>query len=402
MRDAKTMQQRSGKAASKPSSSQAKKRSEPAEPAGEDAAGSAPSQETQRKKQRKEVVFGAQFMLFRVLCVAALVSGAYALPGVWTFTAGTSAEEAVKVLAKAGAVVEAVRLVWRRAGSDGRNGTDFKSHEPDSRTHRYHRERGFRLPDQDEVDQDARAAATHQRLREEPSAQISSGQKVKNWALFERYVLTYHAKFLERCEAVDSSAARLDFLAPPQHIVVCYADFLRNGGEGGTDIHRKGGTIKTYLSALTGTCFDLGVANPPHTKSKLLSDKLAEWKDTDDVLSAESMDMVTDLPACYAACWAVPFWNSAKKLQAWTMFLFAFCIMARASDLTTYCPDIADIRLPSENDWDPDGLPQYIEVCVCMLHSTCVCTPPAQHLMRHNHPCALRLTHSRLASRLVS
>ena len=176
MRDAKTMQQRSGKAASKPRSSQAKKRSEPAEPAGEDAAGSAPSQETQRKKQRKEVVFGAQFMLFRVLCVAALVSGAYALPGVWTFTAGTSAEEAVKVLAKAGAVVEAVRLVWRRAGSDGRNGTDFKSHEPDSRTHRYHRERGFRLPDQDEVDQDARAAATHQRLREEPSAQISSGQ----------------------------------------------------------------------------------------------------------------------------------------------------------------------------------------------------------------------------------
>ena len=149
MRDAKTMQQRSGKAASKPRSSQAKKRSEPAEPAGEDAAGSAPSQETQRKKQRKEVVFGAQFMLFRVLCVGALVSGAYALPGVWTFTAGTSAEEAVKVLAKAGAVVEAVRLVWRRAGSDGRNGTDFKSHEPDSRTHRYHRERGFRLPDQD-------------------------------------------------------------------------------------------------------------------------------------------------------------------------------------------------------------------------------------------------------------
>ena len=114
------------------------------------------------------------------------------------------------------------------------------------------------------------------------------------------------------------------------------------------------------------------------------------------------MDMVTDLPACYAACLAVPFWNSAKKLQAWTMFLFAFCIMARASDLTTYCPDIADIRLPSENDWDPDGLPQYIEVCVRMLHRTCVCTPPAQHLMRHNHPCALRLTHSRLASRLVS
>ena len=52
------------------------------------------------------------------------------------------------------------------------------------------------------------------------------------------------------------------------------------------------------------------------------------------------------------------------------MFLTACAVMARASCITTFCPDVEDIKLPeSEAMWDADGWPKFIEIewtCVAL------------------------------------
>ena len=76
MRNRATVRERSGKAAPKPRGSNAKKRARsPAESAAEpgDAQDAAAAD---KKKFKREPVFGATFMLFRIICVATFVTGA--------------------------------------------------------------------------------------------------------------------------------------------------------------------------------------------------------------------------------------------------------------------------------------------------------------------------------------
>ena len=44
------------------------------------------------------------------------------------------------------------------------------------------------------------------------------------------------------------------------------------------------------------------------------------------------------------------------------MFLVAINMFACASCITTYCPTYEDIQLPTDAEWDPDGLPQWIDL----------------------------------------
>ena len=51
------------------------------------------------------------------------------------------------------------------------------------------------------------------------------------------------------------------------------------------------------------------------------------------------------LPLMFNAVMTMSHWDSAKIVQAWTMFLVAMCMMARASDVTRFCPTYEDIQL---------------------------------------------------------
>ena len=361
VKDAKTVRARSGKAPPKPRGQS--KRKTPEVPA-------SPKEPKAQKSYRTNNV-GVEYMLFRVLTVASLCVGAVFCPvSAPAIPMDCADAEISRILVAAGIAGGVARLAWKRCGFRGTDGQQVH-HAPDSRVHRYEREHGFSKPDQAEIDADSVAQETQDVLRGAMPGGNGHQTRVQKWSMFERYVLMRHskslyAKFLFECEKVDTAAARLAFVAPPPHLVTCYAVYLRYGdtaqnSTGTRDKH--GNSIKTYVSAITGTCYEFGVSDPPHAKNKQLRDNMNEWVDADEVASAAAFDMATDLPKLYASCWSMAA-SQQRRLKAWTMFLYAISIMGRASDVTTFCADVkTGIRLPeAAHEWDADGLPSYIEV----------------------------------------
>jgi len=116
--------------------------------------------------QRRDVIFGARWMLFRSL----LLAGAAV-----SFAQGEG--NAARIIAGAAAA----GAVWARCGSDGRAGKQ-KHHFADSRVHRYAREVGFRRSNQTEIDGDERSRAVYAQLRQEVNQVKSHLQRVKNFA----------------------------------------------------------------------------------------------------------------------------------------------------------------------------------------------------------------------------
>jgi hypothetical protein len=50
-------------------------------------------------------------------------------------------------------------------------------------------------------------------------------------------------------------------------------------------------------------------------------------------------------------------------IKVWCMFLISICMMARAADITQYCPCYEDIELPEgQHLWNLDGIPDWIEL----------------------------------------
>jgi hypothetical protein len=241
--------------------------------------------------------------------------------------------------------------------------------------HRCGREVGFLRANQSEIDSDARSRQVYAEFRHEVNQIKLHVQRVKNQAMFERYCLVYHparpySSFLQKCER--PSDQPISFEAPPKDIVFSYACFLRVGEVDGPPVAgvempaplRKHNAIKTYLGAISATCTEFAIPEPPHKKDTDLHEKLRLWKDADEVAQAHPFDFVDDLPKLWAACWTVKSWSKMRALKNWAMFLISICMFARASDVTTHCPLFEDTRLPPEGMWDDDGLPQFIEVCM--------------------------------------
>ena len=316
-------------------------------------------EETDGPSPKRQVTFGRQFMLFRVLMLAgAPVSFARSAGNVFKL---------LSVAARQGAT-------WARCGADGRDGL-MCHHFADSRVHRCGREVGFLRANQSEIDADPRSRQVYAEFRHEVNQIKSHVQRVKNQALFERYCLVYHptrpySAFLQKCECPSDQA--ISFEAPPKDIVFSYACFQRVGEiepgprVAGVEVARlhKHNCIKTYLGAISATCKEFGIPEPPHNKDADLQEKLKLWKDADEVAQAHPFDFVDDLPKLWAACWTIKSWSKTRALKNWAMFLVSICMFARASDVTTHCPLVEDTRLPPEGMWDEDGLPQFVEVCM--------------------------------------
>jgi hypothetical protein len=347
---------RSGSGASK-----VKKKKKPSAPAHEsdDDGGDDMEEETDGPVPKK-VAFGARFMLFRVLMLA----GA---PVSFARGAGNVAK-LLSEAAQKGAT-------WARCGSDGRAGLLHHRHFSDSRVHRCGREVGFIRADQSEIDSDPRSRQVYSEFRHEVNQIKSHVQRVQNQSMFERYCLEYHpvraySTFLQKCECPGDQP--VSFEAPPKDMVFSYVCFLRVGEIVGPPVAgaeipaplRKHETIKTYLGAISATCTEFSIPEPPHKSDPDLHEKLKLWKDADEVAQAHPFDFVDDLPKLWAACWTIKSWSKTRALKNWAMFLISICMFARASDVTTHCPLVEDTRLPPEGMWDDDGLPQFVEVCM--------------------------------------
>jgi hypothetical protein len=120
-----------------------------------------------------------------------------------------------------------------------------------------------------------------------------------------------------------------------------------------------GGTIRVYVGGLLSMFNWLGMVIVLSTQSRAI---ISQWEHQDGHDSTASFDMVTDLPKLHAVCWSMKGWAEAKILLCWTMFLVAMCLMARASDVTEFCPLAEDIELPPRHLWDQDGKPSHIIV----------------------------------------
>ena len=116
-----------------------------------------------------------------------------------------------------------------------------RSHEPDSRVHRYDRDVGFAISDEElAMCNRNRAVADAERASRNRSKQKSHAETVKWWALFERYCLEFHASepytaylgtLYAAAEAHDEDEPappeRLRFEAPPALILLAYTKYLR-------------------------------------------------------------------------------------------------------------------------------------------------------------------------------
>ena len=248
-------------------------------------------------------------------------------------------------------------------------GPKDEGHEPDSGVHRYDRVHGFavspdelallgRNPEVAEAERRARAA----------SKQVSHQETVERWSIFERFLLEFHPEepytaFIRACRAQSADpeeplvADRLRMSAPPALLLLAYIQKLR-GEPDSPD--RKWATIRAYgQNAITSVLHEFSTPGPWPTKDVRVLRTLKSYE-SDGETSAEAFDVYETLPKLWTALWSLRGWGHLKRLRAWSMFLVAMCIMARASCLTKFCPLVDNVELPGPHGWDVDGLPKYI------------------------------------------
>ena len=253
-------------------------------------------------------------------------------------------------------------------------GTDLR-HEPDSLIHRYDREVGFAISDEELAmvgrNQIAAAAERSARCR---NKQDSHMQTVKRWALLERYLQAFHPDedytiYLrklgadatprsEDAEMLEDAPERCPFRACPALLRLAYTEYLRRADPASAKPDRKSSTIRKYV--ITATASVLIEFSQPKQEDKRVKDTVAGYTDGEE--SAEAFDVEQTMPKLWTALWALRGWGMMKRIMAWAMLLVAMSIMARASCLTTYCPMLEDTELPPPRHWDRDGLPKYITI----------------------------------------
>lgn len=129
-------------------------------------------------------------------------------------------------------------------------------------------------------------------------------------------------------------------------------------------------TLRTYTSSIYSACASFGAPQHP---DKVLTQLNKIWKNLDGSKESPAMPMgkAPDLHA------AVKKLNACEefKIKLWTMFLVSVGLMARASEVTTYCPTYEDMEVPPKNEpsnWDVDGFPKYLVIAL-RFESFCDC-----------------------------
>jgi hypothetical protein len=261
----------------------------------------------------------------------------------------------------------------------------------DSYANRYHLSHQF-LPHDVEEDDDTTEYQVEVKQLRKISVHSGTGNSKSHWqmiycfSLFERYILEVHntscfardlVSWLKMAGelngkrvhfkvslfygSVDNVVFQFVFfsyisqLQPPAYsLLLSYCVQLRNGG-------LKGKTIKLYMTSIKSACLYFGSCfQMPND----IYNMIASYMDMDTSNASSSFDFVDDLPRLFNACWELPGHDNEDKLKYWTMFLISIVMMARASEVTTFCPLYEDLELPTSDQqyWDSDGIPKYILV----------------------------------------
>jgi len=136
--------------------------------------------------------------------------------------------------------------------------------------------------------------------------------------------------------------------------VEAYVKFQRDSG-------KKGGSIRVDTGCITSLCKECRHEGESPAKAPDVRDLIRKYEEDDGTKTTAAFDFLTDLPKIWAACWSAP-WDSSTSLMVWCMFLIAICLMARASDVTQFCPLYEDMKLPPAPLWGADGLPGWIDI----------------------------------------
>ena len=218
-------------------------------------------------------------------------------------------------------------MLFRKAAEDGGfepcEGTD-PEHMPDSIVHRFDREVGFVRPNQTAIDADELISSTYAAMRNNREKLAVYSQRVRIFALFERYVQTAHpghawVQWLHGLAGAEEHEldVRVSYEMPPTELITTWAQNLRNGMPSLDMPKHKGSSIKTYLGGISGTnsMFNFLGGNDVSCMSQELSECMAEWKDADDVNGAVAFDFAEDLPKLWDAVWTVPGWHQGKRVK---------------------------------------------------------------------------------------
>lgn len=123
------------------------------------------------------------------------------------------------------------------------------------------------------------------------------------------------------------------------------------------------------------------ISNCP-TKDPAIRGLINKYETDDGHEESAAFDFVTDLPKMYNANFFEKGHGKGWQILFWAMLLVSICMMARASDITDFCPAMEDILMPPEHLWDTDKLPPWIDfglrwvaTCICLIRRIAECRP---------------------------
>jgi hypothetical protein len=214
-------------------------------------------------------------------------------------------------------------------------------------------------------------AATMFRTMSEPHSGPNDPAVVAQSA-FECYVLQamsdtdpYHI-FLTRCkELLRADAGLLACAIPSDILLKTYIVHLRNQdvetAEKPAGRSNSSATIRKNIGLLSGVVrrFRGDFIKKAADIKKMCNRFLEE----DCPNPAPAWLLEIELPKLWDALWNKIQGNYQWKVKLWCRLLVQIGTIARASDVTEYCPHLGSVKFPvHENDWFKDGSPAYIRL----------------------------------------
>jgi hypothetical protein len=209
----------------------------------------------------------------------------------------------------------------------------------DNRHALYERAVGFRRHNQERIDRSEATRAMYEELRNDPAKAAAYNQRVEGFSLFERFVLERrptdeYAVYLGKLANLESeSDGPIAFQIPPEDLVVAWSLNLRkdvkNPFAPGFEVDHVYGTIKTYLSRISGTVKEFcGKDASSPSNCAILREKLAIWKKADGEEQSATFDnLPEDLKKLYDACFeGKQRWSPLQRVTVWSMWLTQFAI----------------------------------------------------------------------------
>ena len=125
----------------------------------------------------------------------------------------------------------------------------------------------------------------------------------------------------------------------------------------------KHNTIKALVCAQASLCWKMNWRSDAPSQNEQIQELLCDYEQRSPETHAEAFDMESDLKDMFDACFSMRGWSRFAQIKHWIWLLCALSWFGRACCMTTYCPLVESLELPStRRGWDADGLPKYVDL----------------------------------------